>query len=205
MTTHPRHSEIQTIADVGTDFPEVTTLDWSAVEACRQYLMLIAGREISPSLRAKGGASDLVQETMLIARRKLPSVRFESAAQLQAWLRRILLNKLKNFRRTYYVLQKQNLGREIRYEPGGAFDLLATTTTPPDRASRGELRRSLLAAIDKLNPRDREVFSWRHEEGCSFEVIGARLGIGADGGRKIWARAIDKLRDDLEPFFHESN
>ena len=141
MTTHMRLSEIETSADAGSKSADETKLEWSAVEACRQYLTLIARREISPSLRAKECASDLVQETMMVARRKLATVRFDSTAQLQAWLKRILINKLKNFRRTYLVLQKQNLGREVRYEPGGALDPLATTTAPPERASRGELRR----------------------------------------------------------------
>ncbi|WZP00016.1 sigma-70 family RNA polymerase sigma factor [Isosphaeraceae bacterium EP7] len=203
MPTRMRRSEIEMTVDDRSKSPVVEELEWSAVEACRQYLTLIANRQISPSLRAKEGASDLVQETMMLAQRKLVAVRCESPAQLQAWLRRVLFNKLRNFRRSYYALQKQNLYREVRYEPGGAYDPVATSTTPQDVASRSELRRALLAAIDKLNPRDREVFSWRHEEGCSFEVIGRRLGIGADGGRKAWARAIAKLRGDLEPFFDE--
>src|SRR5262245_26207367 len=39
------------------------------LEACRGYLLLIAGQELEPALRAKGGASDLVQQTFLEAQR----------------------------------------------------------------------------------------------------------------------------------------
>ena len=37
------------------------------LDACRAYLLLIAGREPDTQLRAKAGASDLVQETLLEA------------------------------------------------------------------------------------------------------------------------------------------
>ena len=40
-----------------------------ALDACRGYLLLVAQGELAPDLRAKGGASDLVQETLLEAYR----------------------------------------------------------------------------------------------------------------------------------------
>src|SRR2546429_538415 len=39
------------------------------LESCRGYLLQIAWEELDPALRAKGGASDLVQETFLKAQR----------------------------------------------------------------------------------------------------------------------------------------
>ena len=39
------------------------------LQACRGYLLLLAERELAPDLRAKGGASDLVQETFLEAQK----------------------------------------------------------------------------------------------------------------------------------------
>src|SRR5438105_7704898 len=36
-----------------------------ALEACRRYLLRIAEDDLDPALRAKGGASDLVQQTFL--------------------------------------------------------------------------------------------------------------------------------------------
>ena len=40
-----------------------------ALEACRNYLLMVANRQLDPQLRVKGGASDLVQETFLEAQR----------------------------------------------------------------------------------------------------------------------------------------
>src|SRR5215470_7553973 len=68
-----------------------------ALEACRGYLLLIAQRH----LEAKGGASDLVQETFLEAQRDFGQFRGTSEAELLAWLRRLLLNNLGHFSRRY--------------------------------------------------------------------------------------------------------
>src|SRR5262245_55812569 len=65
-----------------------------ALEACRNYLLLIALRELDSGLQAKGGASDLVQETMVDALRDFRRFHGSSEAELQAWLRELLLHNL---------------------------------------------------------------------------------------------------------------
>ena len=44
------------------------------MEACRLYLLSIADRRLDEDLRAKGGTSDLVQETFLEAQRDFGAV-----------------------------------------------------------------------------------------------------------------------------------
>src|SRR5262249_35643200 len=72
-----------------------------ALETCRNYLLLIAGRQLDSDLHAKGGASDLVQETFLEAQRDFGRFQGSSEGELQAWLRQILLNNVANFTRRY--------------------------------------------------------------------------------------------------------
>src|SRR4051794_33646249 len=71
----------------------------AALEACRLYLLAVADRELHTDLRAKGGASDIVQDTFLEAQRDFDHFHGASAADLRAWLRRLLLNNLANFAR----------------------------------------------------------------------------------------------------------
>src|SRR5437899_2062269 len=71
------------------------------LEACRGYLLLIAQRELAPDLQAKGGASDLVQETFLKAQRHFAGFQGDSEGELKAWLRQLLLNNLADFTRLY--------------------------------------------------------------------------------------------------------
>src|SRR5262245_22320921 len=56
----PGNDLAQQLAAARTGSPEALG---AALEACRLYLLGIADRELDGELRAKGGASDLVQET----------------------------------------------------------------------------------------------------------------------------------------------
>src|SRR5262249_54728266 len=82
------------------------------LEVCRRYLLLIADRQLDADLRAKGGASDLVQETFLEAQRDFAQFAGNSEEELRAWLRRMLLNNLGNFTRRYRATGKRAVGRE---------------------------------------------------------------------------------------------
>src|SRR5262245_4961414 len=91
-----------------------------ALEACRGYLHLLAERELDPDLRAKGSASDLVQETFLEAQKDFRQFHGNSEEELRAWLRQLLLNNLANFTRRYRTTAKRAVGREMRIEAGGS-------------------------------------------------------------------------------------
>src|SRR5262245_48250334 len=71
------------------------------LDTCRRYLLLVADRELAQELKAKGGASDLVQETFLEAQRDFAGFQGSSEDEFRAWLRRLLLNNLANFARRY--------------------------------------------------------------------------------------------------------
>lgn len=169
-----------------------------AVEACRQYLLMIAEAEIDPALRARGGASDIVQETMIIAERRLDHFRGSSERELRAWTRRILLHRLAHFHRQHRAAGKRRVGREV---PLGLHERsaehAAPVTSPSEDLLRDERLQALRRAVDALPDRSRQVFLMRHQEGCSHEEIGRRLGISADAARKHWARTIEHLQNDL--------
>src|SRR5262249_49490145 len=84
-----------------------------ALEACRPYLLRVANQELDQDLRAKGGASDLVQETFLEAQRDFPRFQGSSDAELRAWLRHILLHNLGKFARRFRQTQKRRLAAEV--------------------------------------------------------------------------------------------
>src|SRR5262249_21935157 len=82
------------------------------LEACRGYLLLVAERELAPDLRAKGGASDLVQETFLEAQRDFADFRGDTEAEFRAWLRRLLLHNVANFARHFRDTAQRQAARE---------------------------------------------------------------------------------------------
>src|SRR5262245_32059626 len=89
-----------------------------ALEACRGYLLTVAQRELDPLLQAKGGASDLVQQTLAEAVRDFARFDGNSEAALLQWLRRLLLNNLADFTRQYRQTGKRACGREVALGTG---------------------------------------------------------------------------------------
>src|SRR5262249_60240894 len=71
------------------------------LETYRAYLLLVADRELDPKLQAKGGASDLVQETFMEAQRDFGRFQGTTDGELRAWLRQLLLPNVANFARPY--------------------------------------------------------------------------------------------------------
>ena len=78
-----------------------------ALQACRNYLLLVASKELDPELQAKGGASDLVQQTFLEAQCDFARFQGSSEDELLAWLRRLLLHNLGDFTRRYRDTSKR--------------------------------------------------------------------------------------------------
>ena len=118
-----------------------------ALEACRAYLLVVAQRELDPQLRAKAGASDLVQQTFLEAQRDFPQFQGESEAELLAWLRQVLLNNLSTFTRSYRATEKRRVDREVALdangpgrEQGKAIPVRDNVLTPSGELMEGEQR-----------------------------------------------------------------
>ena len=126
-----------------------------AFEACRAYLQLVAGSEIDSDLIAKGGASDLVQETFLEAQRDFNAFHGTTEQELLAWLRRLLLNNLANFRRRYRETAKRQATVEVPLGAGGssaewAKAILAESTSPSEVVIAQEQATALRQALTRL-------------------------------------------------------
>src|SRR5204863_135828 len=79
------------------------------LENCRRYLLAVARDELSADLQAKGGASDLVQDTFLEAQSAFEHFRGSSEGELRAWLRQLLHHRAAKFGRRYRTTRKRRL------------------------------------------------------------------------------------------------
>ena len=168
------------------------------------HLLLVANRELEPELWAKGGASDLVQETFLEAQKDFGSFEGTTRAEVLAWLRRILLNNVSNFRRRYVGSEKRQIARELSLDrPGmssdGRFAPALDTPSPSGRAAANEESRALDQALERLPADYREVILLRHEQALSFADVGRLMDRSEEAARKLWVRAIARLREELVP------
>jgi len=173
------------------------------LQACRAYLLGIAERELDPALRAKGGASDLVQETFLEAQRDFPRFDGSTEAELLAWLRKMLLNNLANFARHYRGTNKRLIDREQFLDPHAseavATPVPADSPTPSVQAIAAEDTQALEEAMQRLPDDYREVLTLRYLEGYSFEEIANRMGRTNNAVRHLFLRAVEKLQDEVGP------
>jgi RNA polymerase sigma-70 factor, ECF subfamily len=174
-----------------------------ALEACRAYLLLVAKRELNPDLQAKGGASDLVQETLVDALRDFRRFQGQSEAELRVWLRKLLLHNLVDFTRHYRQVEKRQIDREVDLEAGNSSaerggDLEAPTPSPSGQAIQDEQSQAIERALGRLPEDYRRVLQLRFEEDRSFEEIGVILKLTPNAARKLWTRAVKRLQRESE-------
>jgi RNA polymerase sigma-70 factor (ECF subfamily) len=165
-----------------------------ALEAFRLDLLKTAEKGLGPETRGGLGASDVVQETFAVARRKVGDFRGTTVGEWRGWLHGILRSRLSRTRRRKNSPAQQGISW---------FDQLSTpSSSPSDEARRAELRRALEAAIGRLPEHYRNVVRWRIEERLTHREVAERLGDGAteEAARGFWTRALKRLNTDLVAF-----
>ena len=174
-----------------------------ALEACRDYLLRIAQRELGPDLQAKGGASDLVQVTVLDAIRDFAHFHGNTDTELLQWLRRLLLNNLADFTRQYRDTAKRQIEQEVRLEGGDSSaerggGLAAAWPSPSGEAMANEQAEAIRRAVERLPDDYRRVLVLRYQDERSFDEIGDLLGLTANAARKLLLRAVERVQRELE-------
>ena len=163
----------------------------NALEACRRYLLAIAARELDPELHAKGGASDLVQETFLEAQRDFARFQGSSPDELRAWLRQVLLHNVGAFTRRFRATSKRAVGLEVAIQAGGSVagpdePKAASNLSPSGIAIEHEQASTLKRVLERLPDDYRRVVFLRFQEGRSFDEIGQLTDRSPDAARKVW-------------------
>jgi RNA polymerase sigma-70 factor (ECF subfamily) len=171
-----------------------------AFEACRNYLLLVAEKEMAPSLKAKGGASDLVQQTFLEAQQAFDRFGGTSHEEFLAWLRRLLLNNVANFRRHWETTAKRRASREVSLDGAAVTPHLAGAGPTPSRdVMAGERADAVRAAIARLPDDYQTVLRLRYDEDLPFDEVARQMGRTPNAVRKLWSRAVERLQQELPP------
>lgn len=180
-----------------------TALD-SLLDAYRNYLHLLARTQIDLRLARRLTPSDAVQETLLRALKNFSRFRGSTEGELVAWLRRILARTLADQTRQARAA-KRDVQRDeawrLRFERSSqhlAQLAAARQTSPSEIASQREQSVLLADALARLPDDYREVIVLRHLERIEFAEIAARMDRTNGAVRMLWARALERLRKELE-------
>jgi RNA polymerase sigma-70 factor, ECF subfamily len=174
----------------------------TVLETCRRYLLSIARHELTDDLRAKGGASDLVQDTFLDAHRAFEHFQGNSEGELQAWLRRLLHHRAAKFGRRYRTTQKRRLAREAslsvaRLPAGDETGPRTELPSPSTQVMAHEQAQQLGKALERLPEDYRQAITLRYVEQCSFVEIGRLMKRTPNAARLLWLRAIERIKHEL--------
>jgi RNA polymerase sigma-70 factor (ECF subfamily) len=170
----------------------------------RNYLKLLARVQIDRRLRTKLDESDIAQETLLRAHRTFGQFRGQTEADVLAWLRKILASCLVDVVRHFHGTQQRRLDleRDLENELAASSEVLDShlldQASPSDSLIRQERGVLLANALARLPADYREAVILRHLEELSFPEIAVQMGRSVDSVKKLWIRALARLREGWE-------
>jgi RNA polymerase sigma-70 factor (ECF subfamily) len=197
MTTHPPDTE------------ELLRQAGDGDMAARQQLLarhrdrlrrMVAVR-LDSRLAARVDPSDVVQEALIEADRKLADYLKERPVPFYPWLRRLAWEHLIKLHERHVRAAKRSVLREepgILALPEDSAVLLAQRlagdgTSPSHGLVRKELQDRVRTALARLAAADREVLVLRYLEQLATAEIAAVLGIGEGAVKMRHRRALDRL------------
>jgi RNA polymerase sigma-70 factor (ECF subfamily) len=177
------------------------------LELHRRRLRRMIAARLDRRLAPRLDPSDVVQETLADAARRLPDYLRDRPLPFYPWLFRLAADRLARTHRDHIGSTVRGIGREERIN-GTAHDestaerlvdrLTANDTTPGRRMAREERRLSLAGAIERMDEIDREILGLRYLDQLAFDEIAAVLEIGLSAAKMRHFRALERLRGVLE-------
>lgn len=148
--------------------------------------------------------SDIVQDVMVEAHKRLATYVERREIPFYPWLRAIAWDKLIEMNRRHIAAGRRSVRREAdRLDLSGDSEMIlinrlaATTRTPNDQLIQREITARVRQAIEELKPLDREVIVLRHLEELSFPETAAVLQLSESAVYSRYRRAIERLHRAL--------
>ena len=163
---------------------------------------------LDPAIVQRVDASDVVQDVMLEASRRLQDYLKNPVMPFPIWLRHIAKDHLIDAHRRHHQARKRGVDREQpMHRPASADQsslelagqLVDPERTPASEAMQQELQTKLHGAIAELDEIDREVILMRHFEQLSNQEVAAALDLTEPAASMRYLRAVRRLRDLLVP------
>jgi RNA polymerase sigma-70 factor (ECF subfamily) len=186
--------------------------DSAAVErlltAHREPVRRMIDLRLDPAIAARVDASDVVQDVLLEASRRLDDYLARPVMPFHLWLRHIAKDHIIDAHRRHRQAQRRGVDREQPMVPAAlagkssvelAARLMDPERTPASAAIQHELERRLHAALLELDEADRDVILMRHFEQLSNQDVAASQGLTEAAASMRYLRAMRRLRALLQP------
>lgn len=182
---------------------ETAEIDDSPLGSCRDYLRILARLQMGTRLRGKLDASDVVQQTILLAHARRDQFRGGTEAEWLGWLRAILANVLASVAREFETAAR-NVSRELSLETELERSslrlegiLAGDQSSPSGAAVRAEELLRLAKALVQLPPDQQAAVELHHLQGMTVAEVAAELGRTRPAVVGLLFRALKRLRELL--------
>jgi len=171
-------------------------------DAVRRMIDLRMDRKIARRV----DASDIVQDVLIEANRRLADYLKNPAMPFHLWLRHMAKDRLIDAHRRHRGAAKRSLDREQPLVAPGRLDqstlnlvaeLRDQGRTPASEAAWNELQLQFVAAVDDLDEQDREVVLMRHFEKLSNSEVAEALNLSSAAASMRYLRAVRRLKSIL--------
>jgi RNA polymerase sigma-70 factor, ECF subfamily len=175
-------------------------------ELHRERLWRMVHVRLDRRVSRRVSADDVLQEAFLDMAGRIREYLDNPAVSFYVWLRFLTIQRMQMIQRAHLGAQKRDVTQEVSLAGRGvvpasadsmAGQLVGHLTSPSQAAIRHELQERLRAALDAMDPLDREVLALRHFEELGNNEVAAVLGISKDAASKRHVRALVRLREIL--------
>ncbi len=172
----------------------------------RERLWRIIHFRLAEPLRGRLGPEDVLQEAFMAASQRLPHYAKSPATSPFIWLRMIVNQTLVDLHRQHLGAQMRDAAREVNLDAVSygeatsasvALQLVGVFTSPTGAAARADVLTLVQAAIEQMDPIDREVLALRHFEELSNSEVAEALGIEQKAASIRYIRALRRLKEIL--------
>jgi RNA polymerase sigma-70 factor (ECF subfamily) len=172
----------------------------------RQRLRQFIDLRLDHRLRDVIDPSDVLQEAYMVAAKRLEEYLADPRVPFYLWLRLVTGQKLHEIHEQHLDVQKRDPRRKVSLNaaqpPDASSIALAARLaneagTPSDAAMRAERKERVRAAIEAMEPADREIVALRFYESLSNAEAAGLLGIQEEAARKRYLRAMKRLKRAL--------
>lgn len=159
-------------------------------------------------LQGRVDPSDVLQEAFIEATRRYDDYRREPKMPFYLWLRFLTVQQLLVVHRRHLVVKMRSVKAELPSAGDPAPDmgvvaenLSGSFTSPSSAAARRETTARLTAALNALDPKDREILTLRHFEQLKTVECAQVLGISESLASTRYGRAVRRLLAVLKELF----
>lgn len=176
------------------------------LERHRDSVRRLVAMRLDQKVRRRVDVSDVVQEVLVEANRRLSDYLANPVLAFHLWIRQIAKDRIIDAHRRHRGSAKRSVDREQPLmAPAGmdrstmelAAQLCDAELTPAAAATQRELAGRVEAAITQLGEQDSEIIVMRHYERLTNQEIASALGLSEPAASMRYLRAVRRLRDML--------